>query len=76
MGTRTKRRPNGLYVHDVVKGPDVISTVLAVSEHWKVPAGVLTDIGAVCNAISRALRRLAQWKWTPQPRISRAFNST
>ena len=37
----------------VVKGPDVISTFLAASERWGVPAAVLTDNGAVYNAISR-----------------------
>ncbi|MDE3031956.1 MAG: IS481 family transposase [Acidobacteriota bacterium] len=37
----------------VVKGPDVISTFLAATERWGVPAAMLTDNGAVYNAISR-----------------------
>lgn len=37
----------------VVTGPDVISTFLFASETWGVPAAVLTDNGAVYNAISR-----------------------
>jgi transposase InsO family protein len=37
----------------VVTGPDVIATFLGATERWGTPAAVLTDNGAVYNAISR-----------------------
>jgi transposase InsO family protein len=37
----------------VVTGPDVIATFLGATERWGAPATVLTDNGAVYNAISR-----------------------